>query len=309
MSALFGSVEAGGTKFRCGVGRGPDRVLADVRIETGDPGPTLGAVIEFFDRAQQEHGPLAAIGVGSFGPVDLHPESDGYGRITATPKTAWKNADIRAPLIEAFGLPLGFDTDVAAAGLAEWRWGAGRGEPVLAYLTVGTGIGGALLLDGRPHHGLVHPEVGHQRVPHDRERDPFAGHCPYHGDCWEGLAAGAAMEARWSQPAEQLPADHRAWDFESEYLALGLANLTCLWSPTRIVLGGGVMHQPGLLDRVRGRLVELLAGYLVAPRLAPPPNEFLVPPALGDRAGLLGGFLLARWALEQPQRPHCDLGC
>ncbi len=295
MSALFGSIEAGGTKFRCAVGTGPDDIRAETRIDTTEPIETLGRAVAFFEQAQKTHGPLAAIGIGCFGPVDLDRTSPTYGRITTTPKEAWVNTPVHEPFANAFDVPVGFDTDVNAAALAERRWGAGAGAPVLLYLTVGTGIGGGVCIGEAPYHGLRHPEMGHQRVPRVHG-DSFAGHCSYHHDCWEGLASGAALQARWGQPAERLPPDHQAWELEAEYLARGLANLVFVWSPTRIVLGGGVMQAEGLLPRVRHRLADLLGDYTTAPTTEEELRSHVVLPALGQRAGLLGGFLLAQRA-------------
>jgi fructokinase len=192
-----------------------------------------------------------------------------------------------------------FDLDVSSAAVGEYRWGAGRGANGLCYLTVGTGIGAGLLIDGRPWHGLVHPEVGHVRIPHDHERDPFDGVCPMHGDCWEGLASGPAIERRWGVPARELPDEHPAWELEAEYVALGILTIVLVFSPERIVLGGGVMERSGLHDRIRGRLRELIAGYLDSPLLAAEMAAFLVPPALGDRAGVLGAMALAEATVTQ----------
>jgi fructokinase len=185
---------------------------------------------------------------------------------------------------------------VTAAAVGEHRWGAGRGADSLCYLTIGTGIGAGLLAGGEPWHGLVHPEVGHIRIPHDRERDPYAGHCPAHGDCWEGLAAGPAIGERWGRAADELPADHSAWALEAEYVALGVLSIVLVFSPERVIIGGGVMEHPGLLDNVRRRVVALLAGYLPTPLLADEIDSFLVAPDLGDRAGVLGAIALAQSA-------------
>jgi fructokinase len=195
-------------------------------------------------------------------------------------------------------VPLALDTDVNAAALAEQRWGAGRGLGTLAYVTVGTGIGGGVVIDGHPLHGLVHPEIGHVRVPHDRARDAFAGVCPTHGDCWEGLATAPAIAARWGQAPETLPDDHPAWALEAHYLALGLANLVLMLSPQRLVLGGGVMARSQLYPLVRAGVSDLLAGYLASPALGDGLERYIVPPALGERAGVLGALLLAGTATE-----------
>lgn len=276
----YGGVEAGGTKWVCGIGTGPDDLHALATIPTTTPDETLGRTAEFFT----QNGGVSAIGVGSFGPVDLH-----AGRITTTPKPGWANTDVVSVLHDALGVPVAFDTDVNAAALGEGRWGAAVGLDTFCYITVGTGIGGGVIASGRLLHGLAHPEFGHMRIPHDRTRDPFEGVCPFHGDCFEGLASGSALRARWGTPAERI-ADPQAWELEAEYLALGLANVTTILSPQLIVLGGGVPKQPGLIPRVRELLAELLAGYVVAPDV--------VAPALGDRAGVLGAIELARLARQ-----------
>lgn len=292
---LLGGIEAGGTKFVCAVGPAPDDIRATTQIPTTTPSETLGAVRQFFAAQQQAHGPLAAIGVGAFGPVDLHPASPTFGHITATPKAGWAHTDIVGPLRRAFTVPVAFDTDVNAAALGEWQYGAARGLDTCLYLTVGTGIGGGAIVHGQALHGLVHPEMGHVRVPHDLTTDPFAGACPFHGDCLEGLASGPAMAQRWGAPADTLPADHPAWTLEARYLALALHGFVCTLSPQRIVVGGGVMTPPHLLPRVRAELSALLAGYVDAPAVADV-DTYLVPPALGPRAGVVGALVLAAQA-------------
>ncbi len=215
--------------------------------------------------------------------------------ITTTPKPGWAHTDIVSALSAALGLPVAFDTDVNAAALGEQRWGAAIGLETFSYITVGTGIGGGGMANGRLLHGLLHPEVGHMFVPHDRTRDPFDGVCPYHGDCFEGLASGGAIRERWGKPAEELD-DAAVWELEAEYLALGLANVVCTLSPQRIIIGGGVMKRAGLLDLVRARLRGRLAGYIAAPELGDKIDDYVVSPALGDRAGVLGAIELARRA-------------
>src|SRR5438094_1780467 len=286
---LVGGVEAGGTKFVCAVGRGPDDVRAEARLATTTPAETLARVVAFF----REHAPLAAVGVASFGPVDLDPRSPAFGSITTTPKPGWQHVDLVGPLRRALGVPVRIETDVNAAALAEHRRGAARDVATLVYVTVGTGIGGGILVNGQPVHGLLHPEVGHVRVPHDHAADPFAGTCPHHGDCWEGLASGPALAARWRQPSERLPDAHPAWDLEAGYLALGLVNVILTVSPERIVLGGGVMARTQLFPLIRAEIVRLLGGYLQSPALGERIDDYLVPPTLGDRAGVLGALVLA----------------
>ncbi len=288
--SLYGAVEAGGTKFLCAVGTGPDHLEATLRIPTTTPEETLARVIAFFRPFAKT---LKAIGIGSFGPLDLDPGSPTFGTIPTTPKPGWSGVNLLRPFREAFEVPIGLTTDVQAAALGEGRWGAAQGLHTFVYLTVGTGIGGGAIVHGRMLHGVWHPEMGHVRIPHDRERDPFPGVCPFHGDCLEGLASGPAMAARWGQPPEVLPPDHPAWELEAEYLALGLVNILCILTPQRILLGGGVAQHPGLLPRVRGRMQALLNRYLPAPALEGDLETYVLPPALGERAGLLGALALA----------------
>jgi len=293
---LYGAIEAGGTKFVCATGTSPDHLRAEIRLPTTTPEETLGQALDFF-RQQHAGEPLAAIGIGSFGPVDPDPASPTYGRITTTPKPGWADTDFVGAVRAALDLPVGFDTDVNAAALGEHRWGAGRGLTTFIYLTVGTGIGGGGLYEGRLLHGLMHPEMGHVPVRRDPVRDPFTGSCPFHGDCLEGLAAGPAMEARWGRPARELEPGHPAWDLEAHYLAQGLASFVYVLSPQRLVLGGGVMQQPHLFPLVRRELLSQLNGYIQVPPIVEAIDEYVVPPGLGGRAGIAGALALAERAL------------
>lgn len=286
--ALFGGVEAGGTKFVCAIGTGPE-IVERVSFPTTTPEQTLRLAIDFFHNRQ-----LAAIGIASFGPVDLDPASPTYGFITATPKDGWRNTDIGGPLARATRVPIGLDTDVNGAALGEATWGAGQGLSDILYLTVGTGIGGGALSGGKPVHGMMHPEMGHIRIPRDPS-DSFPGCCPFHRDCLEGLASGTAMFERWGLRAQQLPDDHPAWRLEARYLALGMLNFVMTLSPQRIIAGGGVMHRSLLFPLIREEMQSLLAGYLQSPPIADL-DTYLVPPALGDDAGVLGAIALARRA-------------
>ncbi|MEX0675778.1 MAG: ROK family protein [Pirellulales bacterium] len=300
MSSLFGGIEAGGTKFVCAVGTSPDDVRALARFPTTSPAETMGRAIEFFEKAGAKHGPLSAVGIASFGPIDPKPGSPTFGHITSTPKPGWANVDFAGTVGRALGVPVGFDTDVNVAALGEWRFGAGQGLDNLIYLTIGTGIGGGGLVNGKLMHGLVHPEMGHIRIPHDCKEDPYAGHCPFHGDCFEGLACGPAIADRWQQPAEKLAGDHPAWTLEARYLALALVNFICTLSPERIILGGGVMSHPRLLPMVRRGVQDLLKGYVQSPAVLDDVERYIVAPGLGDRSGVLGAFALA----EQMQRAN-----
>jgi fructokinase len=289
---MFGAIEAGGTKFICAIGTGPHD-LESVQIPTTTPAATLDAVVDFF-RARRSD--LDAIGIASFGPVDLNPDSWTYGYITSTPKSGWRNCDIAGAIRKSLDVPVGFDTDVNGAALGEARWGAAQGLSDFLYLTVGTGIGGGAVANGRVVHGLVHPEMGHIRVPHDRAIDPFEGACPFHGDCLEGLASGPAIEARWGTSGRNLPPTHPGIALEAGYLALGIANWVCTLSPQRIVLGGGVMQHAQIFPLLRLRLLELLNGYIQAREITECVDRYVVPAQLGGRAGVLGAIVLAEEA-------------
>jgi fructokinase len=298
MSELFGSIEGGGTKFVCCVASGPEDIRDELRYPTTTPDETIGRAIDFFKKQQDKHGRLAALGLGSFGPIDLAPGSLSYGHVTSTPKPGWNNADFLGRIREKFDVPIGWDTDVNTAALGEHAWGAARGLDTFIYLTVGTGVGGGGMIRGHLMHGLVHPEMGHIALPHDREADPYEGRCPFHGDCLEGMAAGPAIEERWGKPGRELEPDHEAWVLEARYMALALRTFVCTLSPQRIILGGGVMKTPGVIPRIRERLLELLAGYVQHPAIVEDIDNYVVPPALGDQAGMLGGIALARRALQ-----------
>lgn len=295
MTALFGGIEAGGTKFVCAVGTGPADLRAVVQFPTTTPEETLGRAVEFF-RSQPE--PAAAMGIGSFGPVDPDPGSPTFGHITSTPKPGWQGTDVAGRIQGALKVPIGFDTDVNAAALGEHHWGAAQDVDSFIYLTVGTGIGGGAMVAGRLLHGLMHPEMGHILIPHDRQRDPFPGVCRFHADCLEGLASGPAIEARWGRRGEALPPDHPAWELEAHYLGLGLANFIMVLSPQRIVVGGGVMKVTRLFPLLRAEVREVLHGYVQAREILEKSEEYIVPPGLGDRAGVLGAIALAQAAYD-----------
>jgi fructokinase len=290
---VFAAIEAGGTKFVCGVGSGPDD-LRITQFPTTTPAATIARCVSFFQEFAP--GPIAAIGIASFGPVDLHIDSPTWGHVTTTPKAGWRNTDLAGPLRDALAAPVAFDTDVNAAALAEHRWGAGQDVEDCVYLTIGTGIGGGAICGGRLIHGLIHPEIGHIRIPHD-PADPFPGNCPFHGDCLEGLASGPAIQARWGRPAAELPPEHPAWDIQARYLALAVSNLACTLSPARVILGGGVMEQRHLFGLIRQHTLALLNGYLQSERITTGIDCYIVPPALGNRAGVLGALALAEYAI------------
>ncbi len=291
--STFGGVEAGGTKFVCAVGSGPDDIRAEQTIETTSPEETLGRTVEFFRR----FGELSGIGIGSFGPVDPDPRSTTFGYITSTPKNGWQNTDFVGYVKSGLGVDVVFDTDVNAAAVGEHRWGAAVGLDSFIYLTIGTGIGGGGLVRGRRLRGLVHPEMGHLLLPR-AENDTFEGICPFHGDCLEGMASGPAIRARVGRPAEELAATDPSWAYEVHYLSMAMVSYICTLSPKRIVLGGGVMQQKHLFPRIRERVLTLLNGYIQSPAILQNMDSYIVPPALGNRAGVLGAIALAQEAVD-----------
>lgn len=303
---ILAGVETGGTKIKCVVGRGPDQILDRVRIPTtSDPATDLGAVADFIAAKSAVCGPLAAVGIGSFGPCDPRPASPTFGFVTSTPKPGWRHTNVvggLAALLADRGLPrvpIAFDTDVNAAAWGEYRHGAGKDQSALVYVTVGTGIGGGAVVSGSVLHGAIHPEMGHLRIPRPTgEADAFDGVCPYHGDCWEGVAAGPAVAARWGTPAERLADDHPAWAMTAQYIAWGLHALVCALSPGRIVLGGGVGANPAILRHARPMLVDSLAGYIADPAITEHIDQYLVPPGLAGDSGAVGALALAADAAD-----------
>ncbi|HNY84959.1 MAG TPA: ROK family protein [Candidatus Hydrogenedentes bacterium] len=294
--SVYGGIEAGGTKFVCALGTGPDDLREELRFPTTAPEECIGKSVAFFREAAAKHGGLAAVGIASFGPLDPAPASPTFGHITTTPKPGWAHTDLAGPIARALGVPVGFDTDVNGAALGEFRWGAAQGMDTFVYITVGTGIGGGAMVNGGLVHGLMHPEMGHVFPPHDRTEDPFEGLCPYHRDCLEGLASGPAIERRWGARAETLSPEHPAWDLEAKYLAHGIVPQIYILSPQRVILGGGVMDQAHLFPKVRRHVGEILNGYIQARVLLEDLDSYIVPPGLGNRAGVLGAVALAQRA-------------
>jgi fructokinase len=280
----YGLVEAGGTKFVLGVARDKDSIEATTRIETTTPAETIGRVLDWF----AGQGALSAIGVASFGPLELDKASPDWGHITDTPKPHWSGADIAGPLMRAFNCPAVIDTDVNGAALAESLWGAGQGQRSILYFTIGTGVGGGAIVDGQIIQGLGHPEMGHIRLPRHPDDLDFAGSCPFHGDCLEGLASGPAIMARWGTSLSHLASDHSAHDIIAFYIAQTVVTMQAIFAPGRIIFGGGVMGTPGLIDRVRQKAAELGGGYFRGDVA-----EIVSLPGLGDKAGLLGALALA----------------
>jgi fructokinase len=292
-SRLYGGIEAGGTKFVCAIGTGPDNIISSTQFPTTTPEETLGKAIGFFKNAMRKM-PLSAIGIASFGPLDINQQSPTYGYITNTPKSDWANTNLVKIIYDALLVPVTLDTDVNGAALGEQYWGAAKGLDTFIYVTVGTGIGGGGIINGKMLHGLVHPEMGHILVPHDLQKDPFPGCCPYHKDCLEGLASGEALTRRWGKPPEELPPDYPGWELEAEYLACGIMNYICTLSPQKIIIGGGIMKVPGLLNSVHRRVRNLLNDYANSPAVKQHIDSYIVPPALGDMAGVLGAIALVR---------------
>jgi fructokinase len=287
----YAAIEAGGTKFRVAISQEAE-VVADTTIPTTLPDKTLAASIDFI----RSNGPVAAAGISCFGPLDMDRTSPSYGSITATPKPHWSNTPVQAPVRDALGVPVDIDVDVGGAVLGEWKWGAARGLSHVVYLTIGTGIGGGVLTGGRVHHGMGHPEMGHitlERAP----GDDYPGQCPFHGACFEGMACGPAIEDRWGAKGTELMDRDEVWDLEATYLAEALRTLTYVVVPERIVIGGGVMQVPGLIERVRAKLADQIAGYATSRIRDGNLDDYVVYPKLGQDAGLYGAIALAMQAL------------
>lgn len=282
---MFFGIEAGGTKFNCAVGHGTE-IVEELRVPTTSPAETLGTCKAFFERAADRHGQPEGLGIATFGPIDLE-----SGTIGATPKRGWPGTNIVAPF-KSFGCPIAIETDVTGAAIGEATHGAGVGVDPVVYLTVGTGIGGGAIVGGRPLRGDPHPEMGHILISR-RIDDVFEGTCPHHDSCLEGLACGPAISQRWGRPSHALGDDlDAAIDLEADYLAQGIAAIVAVLAPRRIIVGGGVMEVPGLLEATRERLFRKLNGYPGAAAHTDPAS-FLVPPGLGGRAGMVGALVMA----------------
>jgi fructokinase len=306
-NALVGAIEAGGTKFVCAVGTCPQDLVRTEFPAGENPEQVLARVTNWLHEQQRRRGMLQAIGIASFGPIDLHQGSPTYGYITSTPKPGWKNTDILGAAARAFpNIPAAFDTDVNGAALGEFYWGSGAGLRDFVYVTIGTGIGGGVMVGGELLHGLIHPELGHMLLPRI-PGDAFAGVCPFHGACWEGLCSGPALLARTGMPAEEIPPDHEAWTREIQYIAYAVANLACVLSPQRVIIGGSVrkagqLGQDRFFRLIRERVRIALNDYLVAPSLQEEIDSFVVPPLLGDAAGICGAIALAQLAQQKIAR-------
>jgi fructokinase len=290
---LFGGIEFGGTKVICLVASDPDHIIGEERIPTTSPLETIQKVLHFFKGFNQNR-QLVAVGIASFGPIDLDTKSPTYGYITTTPKPGWKNVNLYGQIQQGLNLPVAFDTDVNAAVIGEQYWQTSGGKPdPFIYITVGTGIGVGVIVNGSSLHGLIHAEAGHMLIPHDLEKDPFSGGCPIHKDCWEGLASGPSMQKRWGQAAETLPQNHAGWDLESDYIARAVVNLIYVYSPRQIVIGGGVSQHVGLIQDVRQKVKRFNNGYIQSVMVEEKINEYIRAPILGNRSGALGAIAMA----------------
>lgn len=287
----IGGIEAGGTKMVCAIGNEKGELLDRISIPTGTPAETFEQIIDYFKESKIE-----ALGIGCFGPVDLNPSSDTYGYITSTPKPGWRNCDVLGTFRRALQIPVGFDTDVNGAVLGEVTWGAARGCDTAIYITIGTGIGVGVYANGGLLHGLVHPEGGHILMAR-HPKDSYKGKCPYHGSCFEGLASGPAIEERWGRRAEELAGEKEVWELEAFYIAQAVANYIMVYSPQKIILWGGVMHQDQLFDMVRTQSRELLQGYISHAQISEHIETYIVPPELGENPGILGAIQLGVNAL------------
>lgn len=304
---LVGGIEAGGTKFICGVADRDGNILETIRIPTGAPAETLDAVANFFERSIQRRGALAALSIGSFGPLSLRPTASDFGSITATPKPGWSETDLVGFFRKRFGIPIIIDTDVNCAAVGERLFGSGRGLDTFCYATIGTGIGVGMVVGAAPHGGANHPEAGHILVPKAPGDESFAGTCPFHGDCLEGLACGPAMKARWGVSPDELPDGHPAWDIEADYIAGLCTNLTYIVRPDRIILGGGIMLRPKIYDLVRSRLAHKLAAYDASIRELDL-QTYIAPPTAGSSAGLVGSLAMAHRLVAGQWPAHWGLG-
>ena len=283
---IYGGIEAGGTKMICVIGDENGRILDRMQIPTKTPEETMPIMIDYFKGKD-----IKALGIACFGPIDLNRDSKTYGYITSTPKLAWKNYDIVGAFKKELGVPIGFDTDVNGSLLGEITWGCAKGLTDALYLTIGTGVGGGVMAGGKLLHGMLHPELGHIKMA-VADGDTYKGKCPYHGTCFEGMAAGPAIEDRWGKKAVELADDDKVWDLESTYIAQALCTYILTLSPQIIILGGGVMHQEQLFPLIREKVLEQLNGYIVTKELKDIDN-YIVPASLNDDQGIMGSIKLA----------------
>ncbi|MEA3307546.1 MAG: ROK family protein [Elusimicrobiota bacterium] len=295
MKKLFAGIEAGGTKFVCAVGTDPQN-LNEIRFSTSTPKETITKAIKYFKGYRNK---LSAIGIGSFGPIDINPKSKTYGHITSTPKRGWKDTPFLSRIKKELKIPAAFDTDVNAAALGEYYWGAAKGLKNFIYLTIGTGIGGGGMINGKLMRGLSHPEMGHIFIGREAG-DKYKGHCPFHKNkCLEGLACGPAVQERWKKTAKELGKNHKAWELQARYISKALINYICVLSPERIILGGGIMNQKHLLALIRSDVKKELNNYIQAPEITKKISAYIVSPGLKEKSGILGAIALAKEAYEK----------
>lgn len=292
----IGAIEAGGTKIVCGIGNEQGHIEKRISFPTESPDIVFNKIVDFFKNES-----IDALGVGTFGPIDVNRNSSTYGHITSTPKPGWNNVDVLGRLKAHFNVPIGFDTDVNGAALGEAKWGSAKGLKSCVYYTVGTGVGVGVYVEGNLVHGLLHPEAGHIPVKRHPE-DSFEGFCPYHKDCLEGVAAGPAIERRYGVKGHELSSDHQAWKIEAYYLGQALISTILLLSPERIILGGGVMHQEQLFPLIREEVVRNLNGYVQHEMILQNIDQYIIPPGLGDNAGLSGAVALGLLEYEAAKR-------
>lgn len=283
---IYGALEAGGTKMVCAIGEKNGHIIEQISIPTRHPDETVPEMIAYFKEKN-----IAALGIACFGPLDLNPRSSSYGCITTTPKPGWANYNIVKAFRDALQIPIGFDTDVNGSLLGEVTYGSSKGLENVVYITIGTGIGGGVMTNGRLLHGMLHPELGHMLMrPHSS--DPYPGKCPFHKNCLEGLAAGPAIEARWGAKGKDLAANARVWELEAFYIGQAIVNLILTLSPERIILGGGVMHQTQLFELIRIEVKKQLNDYVITPLLQNI-DHYIVPASLNDDQGIMGCIKLA----------------
>ena len=289
---MLAGIEAGGTKMVCAVSDAELNLKGSAVFPTTTPQETIAEIINYFSKFD-----IDAVGIGSFGPIDLNPKSPTYGNITKTPKTGWSDFDFVGVFKKAFGVPVGFDTDVNAAILGEVYKGAAYGCNNAIYITIGTGVGVGVYCNGGLVHGLVHPEAGH--IPLNRHpEDSFEGSCPFHKNCVEGMASGPAIEKRWGKSPKLLIENDKVWELEAYYIAQAVASYILTYSPEKVILWGGVMHQDKLFDMVRSNVKEILNGYVHSEMVDSKIDQYIVKPALGEKPGITGALCLARIALN-----------
>ena len=294
----IGAIEAGGTKMVCGIGDENGTLIDRISLPTIDPKTTFGEMLGYFDSKAKEGIELSAIGIGSFGPVDLNKNSKTYGFITSTPKPGWANTDFVGTFKDALKIPVGFDTDVNGAVLGEVTYGAAVGASCAIYITIGTGVGVGVYYEGKLMHGLVHPEAGHMLLMR-HPSDTYKGKCPFHSNCIEGLAAGPAVAERWGKPGVELSDRKEVWELESYYIAQAITNYILCYSPEKVILWGGVMHQESMFKMVRDQVKEMLNGYISSPILSGDLSDYIVAPGLGEDPGIKGAIKLGLMALEE----------